>query len=66
MAAGLCPHCSESVERITLEPITAVGPKGGEIRALALICPSCTKILSVNLHPMALAAMAAPARRDDG
>jgi uncharacterized protein with PIN domain len=65
MTVASCPHCSESVARITLEPITAVGPKGGEIRALALVCPSCTKILSVSLHPKASAAMAAPARRDD-
>jgi hypothetical protein len=43
----------------------AVGPRGKDIRALAMLCPSCNKILSVNLHPVALAAMAAPQRRSD-
>jgi len=65
MATGICPHCSETVDRIVLEPSVAVGPRGKDIRALAMLCPNCNKILSVNLHPMALAAMSAPQKRSD-
>jgi uncharacterized protein with PIN domain len=63
MATGLCPQCEESVDKNTLEPAVAVGPRSKEIRALAMLCPNCNKILAVNLHPIVLAAMAAPPKK---
>jgi uncharacterized protein with PIN domain len=60
MADALCPYCSGMIERLAFETIPADGPKGKKVRALALRCPSCNTILSVTLHPMALAAMSRP------
>lgn len=60
MASGICPYCSSVIERVAFETIPADGPKGKNVRALALRCPGCNTILGVTLHPMALAAMGKP------
>jgi hypothetical protein len=63
MASGICPYCSNVIERLAFETVPADGPKGKNVRALALRCPGCNTILSVTLHPMALAAMVRPAKQ---
>ena len=58
MAKGICPYCSDAVDRLAFESIRADGPIRKNLRALALRCPSCNTILGVSLHPVALASMA--------
>ena len=58
MANGVCPYCSATGDQV-FETIPADGPKRKNIRALALRCPTCNTVLSVGLHPVALASMAA-------
>jgi hypothetical protein len=62
MTIGICPHCEQPVERITFETIRADGPVRKNLRTLSMLCPNCNAILGMTLHPMALAAMAAPQR----
>ena len=57
MAKGICPYCSDAVDRLAFEIIRADGPKRKNIRALALRCPSCNTILGVTLHPVFLASL---------
>lgn len=49
-----CPHCEHRLNNIEFHPTTSVSSTGVELRTVCFACPSCEKLLGIQLDPIAL------------
>lgn len=53
---AICPHCDSNVTRLNIQEMTSSVFMGIEWVTLAYVCPSCQKIISAQIDPIAIKA----------
>lgn len=49
-----CPYCNTVITRLNLEEMPASALFGQEWRTIAYTCPSCQKIITASIDPIAI------------
>ena len=50
----VCPYCEQSLSSVLIQEIEGKVPRGKTWFCLAYSCPSCNKVLNVQIDPVAL------------
>ena len=51
---AICPHCNSQVTRLNLEALSSSSFMGIEWNTIAYTCPTCQKIISTQIDPIAI------------
>ena len=52
--AAMCPECNSTVSHLNIEEMTSSAFFGTQWRTIGFVCPSCQKILSIQIDPIAI------------
>ncbi len=52
--AAICPECNAMVSHLNIQEMTSAALFGTEWRTIAFLCPTCQKILSIQIDPIAI------------
>ena len=51
---AICPHCNNPVSRINIEKVDSSALSGATWNTIIYSCPSCKKVLNVQIDPIAI------------
>lgn len=52
--AATCPECNSLVSHLNIQEMTSSAFFGTQWRTIAFVCPTCQKILSIQIDPIAI------------
>ncbi len=52
--AAKCPYCNEQISNLIIQDTISSLPFGSQWKTLMFLCPSCQKILSTQIDPIAI------------